>query len=224
MDLLAVLKALGDETRFAIYRELAGSTAAARPHGARRPPRPARQHRAPPPRAPAGGRPGRRRGRSTAAPSAGPSTVYSLAPGAPGLGFDPPAHALLAGLLAAAGRARRRRRRRRRRRPAERGASRPGAAPEPAACLEALVGRARPARVRARGRRRRLGDGRRPASRSSTARSGSWPRPTPSWSATCTAGSARASSTPVGGEQSRSSRRCTTATRATSWSRYLIVP
>src|SRR5262249_11547530 len=30
-----------------------------------------------------------------------PQHLYSLAPGAPGLGFDPPAHALLAGLLAA---------------------------------------------------------------------------------------------------------------------------
>src|SRR5213592_2039626 len=30
-----------------------------------------------------------------------PQHRYSLAPGAPGLGFDPPAHALLAGLLAA---------------------------------------------------------------------------------------------------------------------------
>ena len=39
--------------------------------------------------------------RSTAARSVDPSTCYSLAPGAPGLGFDPPAHALLAGLLAA---------------------------------------------------------------------------------------------------------------------------
>ncbi len=35
------------------------------------------------------------------APSDVPSISYSLAPGAPGLGFDPPAHALLAGLLAA---------------------------------------------------------------------------------------------------------------------------
>src|SRR6185369_17747577 len=30
-----------------------------------------------------------------------PQLRYSLAPGAPGLGFDPPAHTLLAGLLAA---------------------------------------------------------------------------------------------------------------------------
>ena len=36
-----------------------------------------------------------------------PQHLYSLAAGAPGLGFDPPAHALLAGLLARAGRARR---------------------------------------------------------------------------------------------------------------------
>ena len=97
---LDVLKALGDETRYALYRELAGSTA----------PRSATEladalglhantvrlhlerlkdaglvdveaiHR---------GTVGR------------PQHRYSLAPGAPGLGFDPPAHVLLAGLLAA---------------------------------------------------------------------------------------------------------------------------
>ena len=97
---LEVLKALGDETRYALYEELAGSTA----------PRSAGDladaldlhantvrlhlerlkdaglvdveviHR---------GTVGR------------PQHRYSLAPGAPGLGFDPPAHVLLAGLLAA---------------------------------------------------------------------------------------------------------------------------
>ncbi len=97
---LETLKALGDETRYAIYSELAESTA----------PLPAQElaerlglhantvrlhlerlrdvgiveveamHQ---------GRVGR------------PQHRYSLAPGAPGLGFDPPAHALLAGLLAA---------------------------------------------------------------------------------------------------------------------------
>jgi predicted ArsR family transcriptional regulator len=97
---LEVLKALGDETRYALYRELAGSTA----------PRSA--------------------GELADALDLHPNTVrlhlerlkdagvvevevihrgtvgrpqhrYSLAPGAPGLGFDPPAHVLLAGLLAA---------------------------------------------------------------------------------------------------------------------------
>lgn len=96
---LEVLKALGDETRHALYRALAGSKA----------PRSASElagaldlhpntvrlhlerlrvvglvdveamHR---------GTVGR------------PQHRYSLAPGAPGLGFDPPAHVLLAGLLA----------------------------------------------------------------------------------------------------------------------------
>src|ERR1700710_2805057 len=100
MDLLAVLKALGDETRFSMYQELAGSTAAltatelaerlglhantVRLHLDR-----LREaglvdvepvHR---------GTVGR------------PTHVYSLAPGAPGLGFDPPSYTLLAGLLAA---------------------------------------------------------------------------------------------------------------------------
>ncbi len=99
MDLLAVLKALGDETRFSMYQELAGATSAltatelaerlglhantVRLHLER-----LREaglvdvepvHR---------GTVGR------------PQHVYSLAPGAPGLGFDPPSYTLLAGLLA----------------------------------------------------------------------------------------------------------------------------
>ena len=100
MDPLPVYKALGDDTRFAIYRELALSPASrsaselaerlalhpntVRPHLDRM-----REaglievetvHR---------GTVGR------------PQLRYSLAPGAPGLGFDPPSHTLLAGLLAA---------------------------------------------------------------------------------------------------------------------------
>jgi predicted ArsR family transcriptional regulator len=100
MDLLAMLKALGDETRFSMYRELASSTRGCsaqeladtlglhantvRLHLDR-----LREaglvdvepvHR---------GTVGR------------PTHVYSLAPGAPGLGFDPPSYTLLSGLLAA---------------------------------------------------------------------------------------------------------------------------
>ena len=99
MDLLAVLKALGDETRFSMYQELAGATVpmtatdlaerlglhanTVRLHLER-----LREaglvdvepvHR---------GTVGR------------PQHVYSLAAGAPGLGFDPPSYTLLAGLLA----------------------------------------------------------------------------------------------------------------------------
>ena len=100
MNALAVLQALGDETRYQLYRELAGSP---RPLGA---PQLAERlglhantvrmhlermreaglveveavHR---------GTVGR------------PQHVYTLASGAPGLDFDPPAHAVLAGLLAA---------------------------------------------------------------------------------------------------------------------------
>ncbi len=100
MNALAVLQALGDETRYVLYRELAGSP---RPLGA---PQLAERlglhantvrmhlermreaglvevepvHR---------GTVGR------------PQHVYTLASGAPGLDFDPPAHAVLAGLLAA---------------------------------------------------------------------------------------------------------------------------
>ena len=97
---LEVLKALGDETRYALYRELAGSTAprsaadlaealGLHPNTVRLHLERLRDaglleveaiHR---------GRVGR------------PQHRYSLAPGAPGLGFDPPAHVLLAGLLGA---------------------------------------------------------------------------------------------------------------------------
>src|SRR5690349_19473957 len=100
MDLLAVLKALGDETRFSMYQELASSTApvtaseladrlgihanTVRLHLERL--REAGLVEVEPVHRGTVGR---------------PQHVYSLAPGAPGLGFDPPSHALLAGLLAA---------------------------------------------------------------------------------------------------------------------------
>jgi predicted ArsR family transcriptional regulator len=99
-DQLTVLKALGDETRYAMYEELARSTAAlsaqdlaealgihantVRLHLERL----------------------RDAGLVDVAPvhrgTVGrPQHLYFLAAGAPSLGFDPPAHALLAGLLAA---------------------------------------------------------------------------------------------------------------------------
>jgi predicted ArsR family transcriptional regulator len=97
---LEVLKALGDETRFAMYRELAQSTTplsaqdladalglhanTVRLHLER-----LREAGVVEVEAIHRGTVGR------------PQHYYSLAPGAPGLGFDPPAHALLAGLLAA---------------------------------------------------------------------------------------------------------------------------
>src|ERR1700682_4871172 len=100
MDLLAVLKALGDETRFSMYQELASSTAAwtatelaerlglhantVRLHLER-----LREAGLVDVEAVHRGTVGR------------PQHRYSLAPGAPGLGLDPPAHVLLAGLLAA---------------------------------------------------------------------------------------------------------------------------
>src|SRR5450432_3160040 len=100
MNALAVLQALGDETRYLLYRELAGST---RPLGA---PELAdrlglhantvRMHL----------ERMREAGLVEVAPvhrgTVGrPQHVYTLANGAPGLDFDPPAHAVLAGLLAA---------------------------------------------------------------------------------------------------------------------------
>jgi predicted ArsR family transcriptional regulator len=99
MDLLGVLKALGDETRFSMYQELAGSTSAlganelaerlglhantVRLHLER-----LREAGLVDVEAVHRGTVGR------------PQHVYSLAPGAPGLGFDPPSYTLLAGLLA----------------------------------------------------------------------------------------------------------------------------
>ncbi|MDZ4827017.1 MAG: helix-turn-helix domain-containing protein, partial [Actinomycetota bacterium] len=91
MDLLAVLKALGDETRFSMYRELAGSTRplsatelaerlglhtnTVRLHLER-----LRDAGLVDVEAVHRGRVGR------------PQHVYSLAAGAPGLGFDPPSY------------------------------------------------------------------------------------------------------------------------------------
>jgi predicted ArsR family transcriptional regulator len=100
MDVLAVLKALGDETRFSMYQELASSTQpltatelaerlglhtnTVRLHLERM-----RE---------AGLVDGEPVHRGTVGR---PQHVYSLASGAPGLGFDPPSYTLLAGLLAA---------------------------------------------------------------------------------------------------------------------------
>jgi predicted ArsR family transcriptional regulator len=99
MDLLGVLKALGDETRFSMYEELVGATTAltatqlaerlglhantVRIHLER-----LREAGLVDVEAVHRGTVGR------------PQHVYSLAPGAPGLGFDPPSYTLLAGLLA----------------------------------------------------------------------------------------------------------------------------
>jgi predicted ArsR family transcriptional regulator len=97
---LDVLKALADETRFAMYRELSTATG---PRSAQEladalglHPNTVRLHL--------------ERLREAGLVEAEivhrgtvgrPQHLYSLAPGAPGLGFDPPSHALLAGLLAA---------------------------------------------------------------------------------------------------------------------------
>jgi predicted ArsR family transcriptional regulator len=95
----AVLKALADDTRYAVYRELATSTSAlSAPELAERLGVHANTVRLHLERlrdvglvdaeAVHRGTVGR------------PQHLYFLAAGAPGLGFDPPAHALLAGLLA----------------------------------------------------------------------------------------------------------------------------
>lgn len=97
---LAVLKALGDETRFALYQELSRSTAALsapeladilglHPNTVRLHLERLREAGLVDVEAVHRGTVGR------------PQHLYFLAAGAPSLGFDPPAHALLAGLLAA---------------------------------------------------------------------------------------------------------------------------
>jgi predicted ArsR family transcriptional regulator len=99
-DQLTVLKALGDETRFAMYRELARSTTALSAHDlAERLGLHANTVRLHLERL-------RDAGLVDVEPvhrgTVGrPQHLYFLAAGAPALGFDPPAHALLAGLLAA---------------------------------------------------------------------------------------------------------------------------
>ncbi|MGH9032860.1 MAG: helix-turn-helix domain-containing protein, partial [Acidimicrobiia bacterium] len=100
MDQLTVLKALGDETRYALYRAIATSTGPLSAHDlADRLDLHANTVRLHLERlrdaglveveAVHRGTVGR------------PQHLYFLADGAPSLGFDPPAHALLAGLLAA---------------------------------------------------------------------------------------------------------------------------
>ena len=100
MDMLAVLKALGDETRYSMYRELAVSTYPLGAHEladrlgihantVRLHLEKLREAGLVEVEAVHRGTVGR------------PQHVYALAPGAPSLGFDPPSYTLLAGLLAA---------------------------------------------------------------------------------------------------------------------------
>jgi predicted ArsR family transcriptional regulator len=100
VDPLPVFKALGDDTRFAIYQELAQSPA---PRSAAELAERLALH-------PNTVRPHLDRMKETGLVEVEPihrGTVgrpqlrYSLAPGAPGLGLEPPAHTILAGLLAA---------------------------------------------------------------------------------------------------------------------------
>jgi predicted ArsR family transcriptional regulator len=100
MDSLVVLKALGDETRYALYRELASTTTSlsAQELAERLElhPNTVRLHLERLREAEIVDVEARHRGTVGR-----PQHRYFLAAGAPGLGFDPPAHALLAGLLAA---------------------------------------------------------------------------------------------------------------------------
>ena len=134
-----MLKALGDETRFSMYRELAGSTRGCSAQELADSLGPARQHGPPAPRPPARGR--SRRGRAGAPRHGRPAARTSTRsrPGAPGLGFDPPSYTLLAG---PARRARRAGRRRRRRSDRDRsGLGRRGRPPHPVAFVREGAGR-----------------------------------------------------------------------------------
>ena len=190
---LEILKALGDNTRYAIYLELARATSplataeiaehldlhpnTVRPHLERMrevglldvvsDPR---------------GTVGR------------PQHRYLLAPDAPALGFEPPAFPVLARMLlrlAAAARL-----------PSadaveagrEHGAAAAGRYDRRVSCEDALV-RSWPSSASTP---RRCGTRTARPSPSPTARSGSWPRPTPSWSAACTGASWRGSWRPAG--------------------------
>ena len=195
MDMLAVLKALGDETRFSMYRELASSTQPAdartsSPTGSASTPTPfgctssgCREAGLVDVEAVHRGTVGR------------PQHVYSLASGRARARVRPAQLHAARRLARRAGRAHRRRRR-------GSGRDRPplgrrGRSPHPLALVrEGARRRARTARVRPRSPMRTTATSRSP---SCTARSGSSPRPIPSWCATCTAGSAKVSSMSVGG-------------------------
>ena len=197
-----------------MYQELAGSTDRARP----RPSSPTGSASTPTPCACTSNACARRAWstsrRCTAARSAGPSTSTRSRRARPGLGLRPAE-------LHAARRAARRARpsasaptATKRPRSAARGASKPGRRTRSRSCVKALAGEMERLGFDPDDRDRRATA---PTSRSSTARSGSWPRPIPSWSATCTAGICEGRRRRrSAGEESRSSRRCTTATRAGS--------
>ena len=175
----------------------------------RRDARPARQHGAPPPRAHARRRPARGRRARPAAASAGRSTATRWPPTRRRSGSSRRRSRCSPGMLLRAADAagtgaeeaadagpgagpRRRRGRRRRHRP----------------CLEALIAELDRLGLRPGGRRRRPTRHRSP---SPTARSASWPRPTPTSCAACTAAWSRASS------------RCSAATRSRSWTFHTLV-
>jgi predicted ArsR family transcriptional regulator len=201
MDLLAMLKALGDETRFSMYRELATSTRGCSAHeladslGLH-----ANTVRLHLDRL-------REAGLVEVEPvhrgTVGrPTHVYSLAPGAPGLGFDPPSYTLLAGLLAAL-------------------AERVGADGEEATEIGRSWGTEAGKRTRSRSCVKALGAemsrlGFEPVTETSGAETDMAFMHCPSSCATCTAESPRESSPRWAGEVLWSSRRCTTGTRAGS--------
>ena len=182
--------------------------------GAGRPARPARQHGPPPPRPAPRDRPGGGRGHAPRHRRPAPAPLLPRARRAV-------ARLRPAGARAARRPSRRARRARGRQRPRTRprsgssGAPSSPAAPGPAAASPRSPTSSTGSASSPRSARATAPPRARSASSSSTARSASSPRPTPSSCATSTAGSARASSDPWAGEGLRSSRRCTTRSRAT---------
>ena len=137
---LDILKALGDNTRYAIYLELARSPLPAVDGRDRRRPRPAPEHRAAPPRAHARGRPARGPRRRPRAASAAPAPLLAgrrrtvaraRAAVVPAAGPPAAAHGGRA--------AGRRRRRGHRGRAATRAAPTPARGPTAPTCLDALI-------------------------------------------------------------------------------------
>ena len=221
MNALAVLQALGDETRYLLYRELGGLATTPRRTPARRPSRPPREHRSHAPRAHARGR--SRRGRagaprhrraarstSTPSPAAPRGSISTLrrtpcwpacSPRWPSASVATRTDAEETGRAWGKEAARRTRSGQLRRRARQASSRRSASTPRSSATATA------------------------PRSPSSSARSATSPRRIPSWCATCTAESAPEPSKQAMapeeavGEAWNTSRRCTTPTPATSaWS------
>ena len=208
---LDLLKALGDNTRYAIYLELARSpmplatadiaeTLGLHPNTVR--PHLERMREV-----------GLLEVRPRSAPPwVGPQHLYSLATAAPSLGLEPPTFPCWPACCVRLAEAGRRRREDAADVGREQGRLDAALYAGAASCLEALVDRLD--RLGFDPRSTARDDGETAVIGSPTARSASWPRPTPTSSAGCTAASSRASSRPWATPTSSTSTRSSTATPA----------